>query len=163
MALSVDPLLLRAQASVFPKIMLLDKNIEKKLTDNKLVLSIVHTDDEHKYAQKLKDMIDTEYKHMLGKLGLEPRLVSLSDFNTSTKAGAYYIFDASSTEIKKVISHAKNNKRICFGYNYQDLKANVLISLFVKEKMYIYLSKSALQEYKIKFTPIFYKIAKVLE
>jgi len=163
MALSIDPLLLKAQASIFPKIMLLDNDISIKTTDKKLVFSIIHTDSERKIAQKLKELIDNEYANKLGELNLETRLSNIKDFDGKEDAAAYYIFDASSAKMKDVVSHAELTHRICFGYNYKDFDKNVLVSLFLKEKTYIYLNKSALQEYQIKFTPIFYRIAKVVE
>ena len=163
MAISIDPLLLKAQASIFPKIMLLDSTIANKTNDNKLVLSIVYANDEKASAHKFKDMIDSEYGNSLGDLTFETRLTSLNEFDKKQDAAAYYVFDASSAKKKEIVSHATKTQRICFGYNYKDFEENVLISLFVKEKTYIYLNKSALYEYKIKFTPIFYRIAKVIE
>lgn len=163
MALSVDPLLLKAQASIFPKIMLLDTDISNKTKDKKLILSIVYTDKEYVSAKTFKEMIETEYQDKLGELVLEVHLDNIKMFASTNDAAAYYIFDASSIKMMDVISHAKKKHRICFGYNYKDFDQNTLISLFVKEKTYIYLNKSALHEYGIKFTPIFYRIAKVIE
>ena len=163
MAMSIDPLLLKAQASIFPKIMLLDTDISKKTHDKKLLFSIIHTDNERSSAMTLKKMIEAEYKDKLGELHLEIRLDDIKEFTSANDAGAYYVFDASSPKMKKVISHAEKTHRICFGYNYKDFDQNILISLFVKEKTYIYLNKSALHEYGIKFMPIFYRIAKVVE
>lgn len=163
MAVSVDPLLLKAQASIFPKIMLLDKDISKKATGDTLILSIVHTGEQHAAAQQLKEMINLEYKDKLGTSNLEVRLENINDFDTTTSVASYYIFDASLPKMKKVLEHAKRSQRICFGYNYKEFVYNTLVSLFVKEKTYIYLNKSVLQEYRIKFTPIFYRIAKTVE
>lgn len=163
MALSVDPLLLQAQGSIFPKIMLLDNAISNKIKANRLVLDIVHTDAQTASATKLKSVIDTEYNNRLGDLRFEVRLVNIKDFGAQEDAAAYYVFDASLPSVKKVVSHAKSAQRICFGYNYKDFNDGILISLFVKERTYIYLNKSALHQYAVKFTPIFYRIAKVIE
>ncbi len=163
LAMNIDPLLLKAQASIFPKIMLLDTDISNKTKEKKLILSIVYTDKEYSTAIKLKNMIEAEYKEKLGELQLEVRLDDIKAFSLKNDAAAYYIFDASSSKTKQVVSHAKKEHRICFGYNYKDFDQNILISLFVKERTYIYLNKSALHEYGIKFTPIFYRIAKVIE
>ena len=161
MAFSIDPLLLKAQASIFPKILLLDKDINTKLIDNTLLLNIIHTDNEAKSAQQLKSMIENEYKSNLGELGFTIRLTNIKQFNQKDVASAYYMFDASSREMQKVITYASKVHRICFGYNYKDFDSNILLSLFVKEKTYIYLNKAALINYDIKFIPIFYKIVKV--
>lgn len=162
MAADMDPLLLKAQAIVFPKIMLLDQNVTEKSDNKELVLEIVYADDEKSDAERLKSMIDVEYRNKIGDFALEVRLVDIDKFSTNETASAYYIFDASTQKIKAVISQAMRKSRICFGYSYKDFSNNILISLFVKEKTYIYLSKSALHDYHIKFIPIFYKISKVI-
>lgn len=162
-AINIDPFLLKAQASIFPKIMLLDKDIMNKINDEKLILSIVYTDDETENAHKLKKMIDAEYKNKLGDLSLDVKIINIKDFDKNQEVAAYYIFNASSSSIKSVISNALSTNRICFGYSYQDFDKDILISMFVKERTYIYLNKFALQKYNIKFTPIFYKIVKVIE
>lgn len=157
---STDILLLKAQATIFPKIIMLDKDIQWKCNDNKLVLAIVHTKQESDDAEKLRSMIDAQYKNKLGAFSFEVRLIDIDQFNVNEEVSAYYIFDASLPSMKNVISHAIDKKCICFGYSYKDFSNNILISLFVKEKTYIYLNRSALHEYKIKFIPIFYKISK---
>ena len=63
---------------------------------------------------------------------------------------------------KPVILHSINNNRICFSYHYKDFDDGTLISLFLKEKTYIYINKSFINVYSIKFVPIFYKIAKAI-
>lgn len=161
MALSIDPLLLKAQASIFPKILLLDKDINTKLVGDTLLLNIVYTDSESKNAQRLKSMIENEYKSNLGELEFTIRLTNIKKFSQKDAVSAYYMFDASSSEMQKVINHASKEHRICFGYSYKDFDNNILVSLFVKEKTYIYLNKAALDKYDIKFIPIFYKIVKV--
>jgi len=141
--------------------MLLDKDINTKLVGDTLLLNIVHTDSEAKNAQQLKSMIEQEYKSNLGELGFTVRLTHVRQFDQKERASAYYIFDAASSEMQKIITYAAQEHRICFGYNYKDFDNNILLSLFVKEKTYIYLNKEALERYDIKFIPIFYKIVKV--
>ena len=148
-AFNVDPLLLKAQASIFPKILLLDKDISTKLIDQKLSLNIVYTDRESKVAQKFKLMIEDEYKSNPGALELEVRLTNIEKFRQDETASAYYVFNASSSEIKEVINYASKAHRICFGYNYKDFENNVLVSLFVKEKTYIYLNKQVFMSFTI--------------
>lgn len=162
MAGSVDQLLLKAQAGIFPKIMLLDKDIQNKLQDNKLVLGIVYTKREKRAAEQFKEMLKEEHKNRLGGYRFEARMIDIVDFDADEDVSAYYIFGTGVSEVSNVVSNAVRKKRICFSYNYRDFANNVLIGLFVKEKTYIYLNKSALQAYNIKFIPIFYKIVKVI-
>ena len=155
-----DELLLRAQASMFPKIILLDQEINLKITDSTVLLSIIYNDNEAKEANDFKDLIDKEYKGVLGSYSLVIKTVHVDKFSSTDNSSAYFIFDAIDKNKKDVVTHAIKNKRISFSYSNKCFANNTLISLFLKERTYIYLNKSALSEYKIKFAPIFYKIAK---
>ena len=163
-ALEYDPLLLRAQASIFPKIMLLDTSVSKKNLNKDLTLCVVYSEDESEQANFLKEYIDKQYKNKLGKSKFNVKLQPINNFNeTDTVADAYFIFNASRDKEQEVIKYASANQKISFGYNYMDFDKDILISLHVKEKTYIYLNKSAISNYDIKFMPIFYNIVKVLE
>jgi len=161
MADIVDPLLLKIHASVFPKIMLLDKDIKNKLNDDKVVLSIVYTSDHKQHALELKRMVDFEYNNRLDSYGFEVRIIDKNQFYSDSESTAYYIFDA--LELFKDAHLVQDNKlqRIHFGYNYKEVNSNILITLMVKEKVYIYLNRDAKNLASIRFNPIFYKIAKL--
>jgi len=153
MANSFDSLLLKTQAMIFPKIILLDKDIKSKIFDNKIVFSIVYTESELSKAEQLKSMIDKEYMSKLDKYDFEVQLINEKQFFEDTRSTSYYLFNSS------IVTKYKKN-RIYFGYDYKNLNENILISLFVKEKTYIYLNKIALSKYNIRFLPVFYKIAR---
>jgi len=158
-AVEIDSLLLKAEATIFPKIILLDQDIKDKAYNNRLTLDIIYTADERDGAEELKSMIDTEHKHQLGEFVFETRLVNSEQFEKRADVSAYYVFDASTETVKTIIAHAAQTRRICFGYYYKDRET--LVSMHVKEKTYIYLNKAALREYRVSFLPIFYKLAKV--
>jgi len=157
-----DSLLLRAQASMFPKIILLDKNIKSKMIDDVVSLAVVYEKNEFKQAKIFKDMIEKNYNNKLGKYKLSVNLINIKKFSDSDNSSSYYFFNTNGIDKKRVIEHAVKRKRICFSYDYKNFKDNTLISLFLKEKTYIYINKSVIGEYNIKFIPTFYKIAKVI-
>ena len=158
-----DPLLLRAQASIFPKIVLLDKDISKKTTGDKVVFTIVYKEQDKKVAHQFKDLIKDKYRSSLGNKGMVINLTTFEDFDYASNASAYILLQGPKDLFKKVVSHASINNRILFSYSYTDFKYDALISLYVKEKTYIYLNKSSVKLYDISFSPIFYKIAKIVE
>jgi len=162
-AFEYDPLLMRAQASIFPKIILLDKDIDSKLENNEIVIEILHAESDKNTALTIKSLIESQYKSNLGKKSLLVRLKNLKSFDHESVVTAYFILKGSSEIHNKITSHAANKKRLVFSYDYKDFESNTLISLLMKEKTYIYLNKSAIHDYDIKFLPLFYKIVKVIE
>lgn len=156
-------LLLRAQASIFPKIMLLDQDVSKKVSDKTIFLIVIHNNEEEKSAQKLKELINDTYKGELGSYNFIVELAN-SQKNAEINYGtAYYFFSLKENAKKQILSEAKSKNRISFGYDNENFNGGILISMMLKEKTYIYLNRTSLSDYNISFTPVFYKIIKVKE
>ena len=162
-AYDYDPLLMRAQASIFPKIILLDKDLESKLENNSVIIEILHSSSDTKTAFEIKSLIETQYKNNLGGKTLRVDLNSYKTFDKERYVTAYFVLKGADDIHSKITSHAANKKRVVFSYDDKDFEQNTLISVLVKEKTYIYLNKSAIHDYDIKFLPLFYKIVKVIE
>ena len=161
-AFEYSSLLLRAQASVFPKIIMLDADIDKKVINNTIVLHVVYEHDDFAAAQNTKHMIERVYGENLGSYGFKVELID-SRADEIEVATAYLLLNVESDTANRSAAQAMSNQRICFSYNYKDLEDTSLISLQLKEKAYIYLSKRRLSEYDIKFQSVFYNIVKVVE
>lgn len=162
-AYNYDPLLMRAQASLFPKIILLDKDLDKKISASQIILTILYSTKDHDSAQYIKDLIEAQYQHNLGNKQLIVNLSDFDNFNDSSNATAYFLLKSTASAHNKITLHASKQKRLVFCYDYKDFDSNALISVLMKEKTYIYLNKSAIHDYDIKFLPLFYKIVKVIE
>ena len=141
----------------------MDKSISKENIDDAIIFNIIYHKDELTQAKSLKNLIDTQYNNKLSKFNFIVNLVDTKEFNQDSHAHAYYIFNANGDKEQKIIKHATHDKSICFGYDYKSFEQDILISLYVKEKTYIYLNKNVLDNYNIKFMPIFYNIVKVVE
>ena len=158
-----DPLLLRAQASIFPKIMLLDKEIKQKMVNNEYRIKIVTNKNETEGAEQLKLLIEEKYKSKLAGMALNVQVITGDELQNIELGTAYIVMQVDHDTYQNVISYASKKNRIVFGYNYTDFQYDTLISLLLKEKTYIYLNKPAIQMYDVKFTPVFYKIVKLVE
>lgn len=154
---------MRAQASMFPKIILLDKDIENKAVGDEVKIEILHMKKDAMVAKRVKGLIENKYKNKLGSKTLIIELIDFSSFNFSTVATAYIVLKGDSDYHSSVTDFASKHNRLVFGYDYRDFSNNVLVSVLMKEKTYIYLNKSAIHSYGINFQPLFYKIVKVIE
>jgi len=161
-AYDYDPLLLRAQTTLFPKIVLLDQDVATKTEKNSLKILVLYADDDIKNAELTKKLIEDKYKKN-NRNTMSVNLIRYSEFKSSEIATAYFLLKGSDESVKKVSSYAERNNRITFSYDYNDFERNALLSVIMKEKTYIYLNKESFQKYGIKFIPLFYKIVKVIE
>ena len=162
-AYEYDSLLIRAQASIFPKIILLDKGLVNKVVDNTVVISVVYSAEDMGVAKQLKTNIDNQYKVKLDNKLLIVKLIDFDVFDESDNSTSYIILTSTDSNILSVTKHASLSNKIVFSYNYTDFTNNCLISLLMKEKTYIYLNKSSLHQYGVDFVPLFYKIVKVVQ
>lgn len=160
---SADPLLLRAQATIYPKVVLLDKDLSEKTTGNTVVIKIVHQTSDRDDALTMRNLIENEYRHNLGGNPLRIDTVTYDEFDAQEVATAYILMSGPASAHQKITQHASSHRRVVFSYDYKDMKNNSLVSLLMKEKTYIYLNKGAMQQYDVRFLPLFYKIVKVLE
>ena len=160
-AYDYDPLLLRAQTTLFPKIVLLDQDISQKIEENSLKILVLYADSDVKNAELTKKLIEDKYKKT-SRNALSVNLIKYNDYNSEI-ATAYFLLKGSVESVNKVTSYAESNSRITFSYDYNDFESNALLSVIMKEKTYIYLNKESFQKYGIKFIPLFYKIVKVVE
>lgn len=164
-AAEYNSLVLRAQASIFPKIIMLDNDLEAKIHGNEIVLHIFYESIDLRSAIELKDLIVQQYKGSIGNYSLD---IKLKEAGSNVVFGdviptAYLVLTVSDVLLNNIMAVASENQRIFFSYNHRDMKRYSLISLLLKEKVYIYLNKKQLSGYGIKFQPVFYKIVKVQE
>jgi len=162
-AYDYDPLLMRAQATIFPKIILLDKDLQGKIDDGKIIIYVLHSKEDKEVALTVKELILKQYKNGLGKNELSIKVVDFVSFDGNSKATAYFLLKGNKEIHGKITEKAATQNRLVFSYDYKDFTNNALVSILMKEKTYIYLNKQAIHAYDINFLPLFYKIVKVIE
>lgn len=146
-----DDLLLKAQASIFPKIMLLDQKLGDKLIDGEIVYTIVYDKSDYLEALEIKEFIDANYKGHFDEYEYKINLVEFSALTSQTQTSAFYVLNLSDQEIKQVANFAKEKGVISFSYEVNNLKYGLLFSLMLKNSTMLYLNKEYLDTAKIDF------------
>jgi len=143
-------ILLKAQASIFPKILLLDKKLKNKLIDGKIVYTIVYSKSDLYKAKEIKEFIDKNYKGYFDKYKYKINLVEFDELSNETEATAIYTLN-SDTDIEKVVTIANKKGIISFSYDINNLKKGLLFSLIIEKSTVIYLNKENLSNTKVDF------------
>jgi len=159
---SYKNVLLNAQVSIFPRILLLDKEVEKKLVDGKIIFTIVHEDRDYDTALNILKKINKSYKGHFNGYEYIINLVKFIDLSNNTKATAFYTLN-SPDNIEKVERIAKKKGIITFSYDTNNLKKGLLFSLVLEKSTVLYLNKESLQTNKIDFVDSLYLIVKFME
>jgi len=155
-----DKLLLKAQANIFPKLILLDQDISKKVKDKEIVFCIVsHPSDRIKSVQ-IKKMIEDKFGNSLEEYKLNIVLKGFDEVKNSDKSNAYYILQGASKKAKRISDIAQKNRVPAFAYEPLYFKDGALISLVIHNESTIYFNKKVHKSYGINFVDIFYQVVR---
>ncbi|MEA3352337.1 MAG: hypothetical protein U9Q33_00775 [Campylobacterota bacterium] len=157
-----DDVLLKAQSSIFPKVVLLDKKIEDKLIDNKIVYTIVYDKVDSVTAVSIKDFIDKNFKGQLDIYNYKINLVEINDFSEQTEASAIYVLNLDE-HIEKIATIAKQKGIISFSYGINNLKKGLMFSLVIEKSTVLYLKKDNLYTKKINFVDALLQMVRFVE
>lgn len=157
-----NKLLLKAQASIFPKIIMLDKKVDRKLINGEIVYVIVYEKDDYYTALEIKEFIRSNYKDNMNRYSYRVDLVEHSEFSDETQATAIYALN-SDKHIHKIAHSAIKKGIISFAYDINYLKYGILFSLMLEKSTVIYLNKEDIDTKRIDFVDSLYQIVNFIE
>ena len=157
-----DDLVLKAQASIFPKIILLDKKIEDKLIDGKIVYTIVYDKTDYDTALSIEKFINKNFKGQLDRYNYEINLVDFTNFSIQTEASAIYVLNLTE-HIENIAAIAREKGIISFSYDINNLKKGLMFSLVIEKSTVLYLEKENLYTKKIDFVDALLQMVRSVE
>jgi hypothetical protein len=161
-AYNYDEVLLKAQASIFPKIMLLDKKLQDKLIDGKIVYTIVFDESDYSKAVEIKESINANYHGHLDQYTYSINLVKSSDFCDKTEATAIYVLNVGNF-IANVVAVAKKKGIISFSYSINDLRKGLMFSLSIEKSTILYLEKTSIHTQNVDFVDSLLQMVRFIE
>lgn len=161
-AYNYDDVLLKAQASIFPKVVLLDKKLENKLIDGEIIYTIVYDKTDYDKALKISGFINESYKGSFDKYRYKINLVDILDFSTKTKASAIYVLKLDK-DMQKVADIAKEKGVISFSYDINNLKNGLMFSLIIEKSTLLYVKKENLYNKNVEFVDSLLQIVRFTE
>ncbi len=157
-----DDLVLKAQASIFPKIILLDKKIEDKLIDGKIVYTIVYDKTDYDTALSIEKFINKNFKGQLDRYEYKINLVDLESFAHDTEASAIYVLNLKE-HVEKIATIARIKGIISFSYDINNLKKGLMFSLVIEKSTVLYLEKENLYSKKVDFVDALLQMVRFIE
>lgn len=161
-AYNYDDVILKAQASIFPKIILLDKKIEDKLIDGKIIYTVVYNKDDYLTALSIEKFIDKNFQGQLDKYDYKINLVEFENFSLKTEASAIYVLNQSD-QIENIATIAREKGIISFSYDINNLKKGLMFSLVIEKSTVLYLKKEILFTKKIEFVDALLQMVRFVE
>jgi len=161
-AYNYDDVILKAQASIFPKIILLDKKIEDKLIDDKIVYTIVYDKSDYITALSIQNFIDKNFKGHLDTYEYKINLVDFENFSEKTNSSAVYVLNLSE-RVEKIAKIAREKGIISFSYDLNNLSKGLMFSLVIEKSTVLYLKKEILFTQKIEFVDALLQMVQFVE
>jgi len=163
LAYTYNDLLLKTQASIFPKIITLDKNIQTKLINNTIVLSIIYEKDDFFTAKKIKDIIENSFADTIEGYALKVNLIEVSQLSSTIQATAFYVLNLSDNALQKVAQIATHNHIMTFSYDLNNLRKGLLFSITMEQSTTFYVNKENLQNEKVDFISPLLQMVKFID
>ncbi len=161
-AYSYNDLLIKAQTALFPKILLLDKHLESKLVDGKIVYLVAYEENDVFSAAKVTELLEASYKARLDEYDFEIRMLPFEEIDENVEATAIYVL-SSEKYIDRLAEIAQKKGIITFAYDIAHLKKGLLLSLVVEKSTVLYLARPYLAKYRIEFVDVLYQIVRFID
>lgn len=157
-----NPLLLRAQASIFPKLILLVKEPKKVLVEGSIVFAIVHEAEDTASASRLKTLMEQQYNGQIEGYPFNVILIQYSKLNETLEASAVMALH-SEKHIDEPAKLAIKKNIISFVEDAAYLNEGYLFSLNLERSTVIYMNKPMLPYYGIEFSNTLYHVVRFFD
>ena len=157
-----NSLLHRAQASIFPKLILLTKEPKNALVDGKIIFVIVYEEKDAVSASKLQTLMQQQYNGYIEEYPFNVVLIQYSKLDESLKASAIMALH-SEKHIELPAKLAIKKKIISFVDDVAYLNYGYLFSLNLERSTVIYMNKPMLPYYGIEFSDTLYHVVRFFD
>ncbi|WP_200763934.1 hypothetical protein [Nitrosophilus alvini] len=158
-----NELLLKAQASLFPKLLLLDKKLNEKLVNGSIVYTIVYNENDEYTALEVRNMIVKYHDHQLGNYNFSINMVKYSEISYDFDSTAVYALNSAEEDMSRLGYIVLSKGIISFAYDIKNLKYGFLFSLMIENTTVIYMNKNTLKLYKTDFIDELYHLVRLVD
>jgi len=157
-AYSYNDTIIKIEAKLFPKIALLEENIQNSHSKF-LSITIFTNEVDTLFAYNFKKAIELQYPKDFSskKVRVDVKQFSLK---TAQKVDAIIILNHTSTKLKKITKWANKNAIVSFSYDPYYLKHGVLASIYIGKTTQPYLNSSIMKKYGFRFNAFLLQLCK---
>jgi len=155
---SYDDTIIKIEAKLFPKIALLEENIQDSKSKF-LSITIFVNEIDKLAAYNFKKAIELQYpKDFSGKkVRVDVKQFSLK---SAQKVDAIIILNNTQAKLKKITKWANKNGIVSFSYDPYDLENDVLVSIYIGKTTKPYLNSSVMKKYGFRFNAFLLQLCK---
>ena len=157
-AYSYDDTIIAIEAKLFPKIILLEENLEKS-QKNEIKIIILSSKIDQKVAFRFKHAIEKNYPN---KLAGKKLIVTVENFAQAKNhiSDAIIILNHSKEDVIQIAQWANKNNIISFSYDPYYLEYGVLASIYIGKTTKPFLNSKIMKEYDFNFNAFLLQLCK---
>lgn len=156
--------ILKIEANIIPRIILMDYQFEEKLTNGGITIAVIYNPIDLPSAKTIKKFIHEKYPK--GIKGY-PINVTLLTYDTivqkAVKSTLYYLMDSDVETVTKAIEQGRKNRILVFSHDSQNLKYGAHVSLRIDKKIVPYLNPASLKASNITLRPALLSISELYQ
>jgi len=158
-ACSYDDTILKIEAKLFPKIALLEQNIQKSQSKF-LTITIFANEIDRVTAYNFKKTIEMNYPQEFSGKRIQVNVRQFS-LKSVQKVDAIIILNHTQKKIKEITKWANENAIVSFSYDPYDLENGVLASIYIGKTTKPYLNSSVMKKYNFQFNAFLLQLCKL--
>ncbi|WP_373072291.1 YfiR/HmsC family protein [Sulfurimonas sp.] len=154
--------ILEIHATLMPKILLLENNIEKKIKNNVINITIAYEKTNYNEMKFFKQAINRKYPEGISGYEIKINVIEYANLKEcSNETNAVYVFPSSKENIDNIVQKYKSCHTVTFAYDKNYLSNNVMLSISLDKKVKPIINLKAVKDSGISFRPILLSISKV--
>lgn len=156
-----DPILLKIQANIYPRVMTLDRELEEKNPDGPVTLLVLHALEDLPAAEEIARGVEEKYLGLLDGLPFQVAVLAYRALEPETPASAFYLLSADEADMEKALEIARTRRLLTFSYEEKELERGVCVSSHVGSKIRPYVNVAAIRESGVRIDPTLYRVSKI--
>lgn len=153
-----DTIVFDIEAKLFPKMVLLEKNIQMK-SAQEVVLVIFAQEVDFEAANELKNKIMQKYSKGILNKEIVVRVETFNAYNCFN-IDAVIVLGHEKKSVQKIASWANKNKILSFAYDPADLENGILASIYIGKTTKPYLNAEVIKTYNFEFDSYLLQLSK---
>ena len=166
-AYEYNTMLLKFQSSIYPKLMLFDRNIDKNVPDKIVDFYIVCDKVDLFSAELFREKLYKKYASGLQGFKFAVEILNpnqlFADKRVINNIDALYVMKLEEEEIKKVARLIDRKNIYSFTYAKEDLFYGFLFNVSLKKDVEIFIYKDVLLKNRFDFVDTLFRVAKIVE
>lgn len=160
LAQSYNEHILKIEANIIPRIILMDYKFEEKLADGQIAIAIVYDPIDLPHAKNIKKFFEEKYPKGIKGYPLNITLITYDMLHEkASRATLYYLMDSDAQSITKAIQKSVPTHTLVFTHDSQNLKYGAHVSLRIDKKIVPYLNPASLKKSGIVLRPALLSIS----